>query len=83
MDALIAYLQVLGRMVDFTDACAPRTSCSGTRMDTHCLPQAALAGWTFLLFVGIAAWVYWPSRKSEMDDNARIPFRDEEMKNGR
>ena len=39
--------------------------------------------WTFLLFVGIVVWVYWPSRKSTMEDNARIPFRDEEMKNGR
>jgi cytochrome c oxidase cbb3-type subunit 4 len=39
--------------------------------------------WTALLFVGICAWVFWPSRRQEMEDNARIPFRDEEMKNGR
>lgn len=38
--------------------------------------------WTFLLFVGIVAWAYWPSRKQEMEDHGRIPFRDEETKNG-
>ena len=36
-----------------------------------------------ILFVGIVAWVYWPSRRTEMDDNARIPFRDEEGSDGR
>ncbi|MFO1038285.1 MAG: cbb3-type cytochrome c oxidase subunit 3 [Geminicoccaceae bacterium] len=34
--------------------------------------------WLFLLFVGIVIWVYWPGRKKEMDDDAMIPFRDEE-----
>ncbi len=34
--------------------------------------------WSMALFVGIVAWVYWPSRRQEMEDNARIPFRDEE-----
>lgn len=39
--------------------------------------------WLFILFCGIVAYVYWPSRKRKMEDNAKIPFRDEEMKNGR
>jgi cytochrome c oxidase cbb3-type subunit 4 len=39
--------------------------------------------WLMLLFVGIVAWVYWPGRRREMEDNARIPFRDEEGGNGR
>ena len=39
--------------------------------------------WLIALFCGIVAYVYWPSRKRKMEDNANIPFRDEEMKNGR
>ena len=39
--------------------------------------------WLMILFVGIVAWVYWPGRRREMEDNARIPFRDEEGRNGR
>ena len=35
------------------------------------------------LFVGIVIWVFWPSRRREMEDNARIPFRDEEDEDGR
>ena len=38
--------------------------------------------WRIALFAGIVAWVYWPSRRQEMEDNARIPFRDEEKKDG-
>ena len=39
--------------------------------------------WLMILFVGIVAWVYWPGRRQEMEDNARIPFRDEEGNDGR
>ena len=39
--------------------------------------------WLMVLFVGIVAWVYWPGRRREMDDNARIPFRDQEDEDGR
>lgn len=39
--------------------------------------------WLMVLFVGIVAWVYWPSRRKEMEDNSRIPFRDEEGNDGR
>jgi cytochrome c oxidase cbb3-type subunit 4 len=39
--------------------------------------------WLMVLFAGIVAWVYWPSRRREMDDNARIPFRDQEDEDGR
>ena len=38
--------------------------------------------WIIALFAGIVAWVYWPSRRQQMEDNARIPFRDEEKKDG-
>lgn len=33
--------------------------------------------WCVLLFVGIVAWVYWPSRKSRLEAHGRIPFKDE------
>jgi cytochrome c oxidase cbb3-type subunit 4 len=39
--------------------------------------------WSMLLFLGIVAWALWPSRKQEMEDDARIPFRDEEGTDGR
>jgi cytochrome c oxidase cbb3-type subunit 4 len=34
--------------------------------------------WLVLLFVGIVAWVYWPSRRrrKQMQDHAEIPFRE-------
>ncbi len=38
--------------------------------------------WLMLLFVGIVAWAYWPGRKGEMEDRARIPFREEDEPNG-
>jgi cytochrome c oxidase cbb3-type subunit 4 len=33
--------------------------------------------WLTLLFVGIVAWVYWPSRKGEMEARGRIPLEDD------
>ena len=33
--------------------------------------------WLMALFIGIVAWVYWPSRKREMDEHAQIPLRDD------
>ena len=36
--------------------------------------------WLMLLFGAIIAWVMWPSKKrrKDMEEHARIPFRDEE-----
>jgi cytochrome c oxidase cbb3-type subunit 4 len=36
--------------------------------------------WLMAIFVGIVAWVYWPSRrrKRRLQDHANIPLRDEE-----
>jgi cbb3-type cytochrome oxidase subunit 3 len=30
-----------------------------------------------VIFVGIFAWAYWPSRKSAFEDQGRIPFRED------
>ena len=32
--------------------------------------------WLLVLFVGIVAWVMWPRRKKELEDQAKIPFKD-------
>jgi cytochrome c oxidase cbb3-type subunit 4 len=34
--------------------------------------------WLVILFVGIVAWVFWPSRKQELEDHGSIPLRDHE-----
>ncbi len=31
--------------------------------------------WFTLLFAGIVAWAFWPSRKSRFEEHARIPLR--------
>lgn len=32
--------------------------------------------WFMMLFVGIAAWAFWPTRQSRLQEHAHIPFRD-------
>lgn len=34
--------------------------------------------WLVVIFVGIAAWVYWPSRKKKIEELGQIPLRDDE-----
>ena len=36
--------------------------------------------WLIAIFVGIIVWAYWPKRKAEMDDHAKIPFREDDEK---
>ncbi|MEJ2121357.1 MAG: cbb3-type cytochrome c oxidase subunit 3 [Alphaproteobacteria bacterium] len=36
--------------------------------------------WLIMIFVGIVVWAYWPKRKAEMDDHAKIPFREDDEK---
>ena len=65
MDALVAYLQILGRMVDFTaDSHRRPAAVAGGAVDTI-LPMLKQfwVVWLMVLFVGIVAWVYWPSRQ--------------------
>jgi len=31
--------------------------------------------WFMLLFLGIVAWVMWPSRRKQLEDHGRIPMR--------
>lgn len=33
--------------------------------------------WCVLLFVGIIAWVLWPSRKARLEAHGRIPLEDD------
>ena len=34
--------------------------------------------WLMILFVGIVAWVFWPSNKKDLESHADIPLRDED-----
>lgn len=31
--------------------------------------------WLMAIFLGIAAWAFWPSNKARFEDDANIPFR--------
>lgn len=31
-----------------------------------------------LLFLGIVAWAYWPTRKRKLQEHGQIPLRDDE-----
>jgi cbb3-type cytochrome oxidase subunit 3 len=33
--------------------------------------------WFFALFVGIVAWTLWPKRKTQLEEHAQIPLRDD------
>ena len=33
--------------------------------------------WLMLLFVGIVVWTMWPSRKKKLEDQAKIPFKND------
>lgn len=32
--------------------------------------------WFMALFVGIAAWAFWPTRRRRLEEHAQIPLRD-------
>jgi cytochrome c oxidase cbb3-type subunit 4 len=34
--------------------------------------------WLVILFVGIVAWAFWPSRKERLQRHADIPLRDDD-----
>lgn len=33
--------------------------------------------WLMLLFLGIVAWAFWPSRKRDLESKGRIPLEDD------
>ena len=41
------------------------------------IPRELWVVWLLLLFAGIIVWVFWPRRKKELEDQANIPFRDD------
>lgn len=49
-----------------------------TLAEFHEIVRNLWSVWLMVLFLGIVAWAYWPTRKrrSEMHDHAQIPFRD-------
>ena len=80
LDALIAYLQILGRMVDFTTY---RPELANQRrpvmwwQDIAGLARSAWTVWMVLIFLGIGFYALRPRNKRHFDDCAQIPFRAE------
>jgi cytochrome c oxidase cbb3-type subunit 4 len=33
--------------------------------------------WLMILFVGIVAWTFWPSRRRKLEEHGKIPFRND------
>jgi len=42
-------------------------------MDINSL-RSLVTAVSFVLFVGILVWAYWPSRKTGFDEAAQLPF---------
>jgi cytochrome c oxidase cbb3-type subunit 4 len=36
--------------------------------------RSAVTLFSFALFIGLMTWVWWPARKSAMNDAAQLPF---------
>ena len=45
--------------------------------DIYQLLRSLWLVWLVLLFLGVVAWVMWPRRKKELEDQAKIPFKDD------
>ena len=42
----------------------------------HAAVKSLWVVWMLALFVGIAAWAYWPRRRDTLERHGQIPFRD-------
>ncbi len=50
-------------------------------MDLTALAEAARSAWVvwlMVLFLGVVFWAFRPKNRQRFEDDARIPFRDEE-----
>lgn len=50
-------------------------------MDMHAfysLMSSLWVVWFFMLFAGIVAWAFWPSRRATFERHGRIPLNDGE-----
>jgi len=45
----------------------------------HGLAQGFITLLTFLVFIGICVWAYRPGNRERFEDDARLPFDDEEL----
>jgi cytochrome c oxidase cbb3-type subunit IV len=48
-----------------------------THQELMTLLGTAQTVWFVAFFAGLVAWVFWPTRRKEMDENSRIPLRDD------
>lgn len=48
-----------------------------TVMELYPIIKQLWVVWLMLLFLGIAAWAFWPSRKAKFERYAQIPFNED------
>jgi cytochrome c oxidase cbb3-type subunit 4 len=83
MDALVAYLQMLGTLVDFSVYEARRKLPVGADMELDYHSMRAFADswglvYMFAIFVAVVVWTLRPgSQEIISDDAARIPFKED------
>lgn len=46
-------------------------------MEFYMLLKSVWTLWFALLFVGIVAWAFWPTRANRLQDHANIPLRED------
>lgn len=46
--------------------------------DIYRLLRSLWLVWLLAVFVGIVAWVMWPRRKKDLEDQAQIPFKNDD-----
>ncbi len=47
-------------------------------LEIYPLLRSAWVVWFTVLFIGIVAWAFWPSRRRKLEELGRIPLRGEE-----
>jgi cytochrome c oxidase cbb3-type subunit 4 len=45
--------------------------------------RSAVTLFSLLMFLGIAAWAWWPRNRKAFDDAAQLPFQDENHREAR
>ena len=80
LDALIAYLQMLGTLVDFAkfDAAGPNLQVRQA-MTYEAASRAFAESWSLVLFVAlfiaVVVYAFWPGNKKQFDEAAQAAAR--------
>jgi cytochrome c oxidase cbb3-type subunit 4 len=81
MDALVAYLQMLGTLVDFSTYDEAPATAEEEQMETYTAMRLFADSWGLLcmalFFVGAVIFAFRPGAKRRADEAAQIPFKEE------